>query len=268
MAVSGGSSAPADPVRRRRGRRLTGAAVEAALREERLLFAFQPIISASTGAVDYFECLLRMRDEEGRLVVGGEFVETAEELGLIGSLDRYVLARVVAELGAHPEVRLGFNVSGLTAGDRPWLRAIMSILREAPALAARLVVEITETAALHDLEESARFVDALRHAGCRVALDDFGAGHTSLRHLQILAVDTVKIDGSFARNLAANPQSRVFLRHLIGLTRGFGLGTIAECVETAEEAALLRAEGVGHLQGYHFGPPTLERPWLADASSP
>ena len=258
---------PTLPRQRRRSLAIA-AAVEAALRQDRLLLAFQPVISAATGAVDYFDCVLRMRNDDGRLVPGGEFVETVEALGLIAAVDRYVLAKAVAELDANPEVRLGFNVSGLTAGDRPWLRSLIAALQKAPDLARRLVVEITETAALRDLDESARFVDALRHAGCRVALDDFGAGHTSLRHLQILSVDLVKIDGSFVRNLAANPQSLVFLRHLIGLTRGFGFATVAECVETAEEAALLRAEGIGYLQGYHFGLPTLERRWLADAAAP
>src|SRR6202035_4922819 len=128
---------------------------------------------------------------------------------------------------------LGFNISGLTAADRPWLRALISQIRTRPDIAARLVVEITETAALYDIEESARFVSALRHAGCRVALDDFGAGHTSLRHLQSLAVDTVKIDGSVDRNLSESPESQVFLRHLLGLAKGFGFDTVAEGVSSA-----------------------------------
>jgi len=244
-----------------------GATVQAALREDRLLFAFQPVVCATTGKVDYFECLLRMRDEDGGIVSGGEFITTIEQLGLIGLIDRFVLEQTVRELASHPELTLGFNVSGLTACDRPWLRSLMSLLRNRPDLARRLVVEITETAALYDIEESARFVDTLRHAGCRVALDDFGAGHTSLRHLQILAVDIVKIDGSFVRNLAGSPENRIFLRHLLGLTKGFGLSTVAECVENAEDAALLRAEGVGYLQGYHTGPPTIERVWLGGRRS-
>src|SRR5947209_18480531 len=111
--------------------------------------------------------------------------------------------------------------------------------------------EITETAALDDIAETARFVVTLRDAGCRVALDDFGAGHTSLRHLQSLAVDSVKIDGSFIHNLSRNPDSQVFLRHLLGLAKGFGFNTVAECVATAEDAAILRREGVGFLQGYY-----------------
>ena len=237
--------------------------VQAALREERVVFAFQPVVEAASGVVDHYECLLRMRTRDGRIVAASDFVPVVEQLGFIRLIDRYVLDKVLAELASHPEVKLGFNISGLTAADRPWLRALISELRKCPEVASRLIVEITETAALYDIEESARFVSALRHAGCRVALDDFGAGHTSLRHLQSLAVDTVKIDGSFIRNLAGSPDSQLFLRHLLGLAKGFGFGTVAECVATAEEAAILRREGVGYLQGYYFGRPSLERPWLA-----
>jgi EAL domain-containing protein (putative c-di-GMP-specific phosphodiesterase class I) len=242
------------------------ATVENALRRDRLLLAFQPVVCAVSGRVDYFECLLRMRDEERGLITCGEFVEAVEQVGLIGLIDRYVVRKVIEELATHPEVRLGLNVSGLTACDREWLRTVIALLRRQPGLAPRLVVEITETAALDNLAESVRFVDTLRDLGCRVALDDFGAGHTSLRHLQVLAVDTIKIDGSFVRTLPTSHEHRVFLRHLLGLTRDFGLRTVGECVETAEEAALLRTEGVGYLQGFHCGRPTIERGWLGEAA--
>jgi len=235
-----------------------GAAVEAALRQERLFFAYQPVVCAATGRVDYFECLLRMRDGEGGIVSGGEFITIVEQLGWIGRIDRYVLEKTVQDLAADPEVRLGLNISGMTACDRSWLQSLTSLLRHRRDIAHRLVIEITETAALSDVAESARFVGSLRGAGCRVALDDFGAGHTSLRHLQILPVDIVKIDGSLVRNLRSRPQARIFLRHLLGLIRSFGLTTVAECVENAEDAALLRAEGIGYLQGYHCGRPAIE----------
>jgi diguanylate cyclase (GGDEF)-like protein/PAS domain S-box-containing protein len=240
--------------------------VQSALREERVLFAFQPVVAAATGLVDHYECLLRMRMPDGRIISASEFVPVIEQLGFIRLIDRYVLDKALAELAAHPGVRLGFNISGLTAADRPWLRALISQVRNRPDIASRMIVEITETAALYDIEESARFVSALRHAGCRVALDDFGAGHTSLRHLQSLAVDTVKIDGSFILNLSTSPDAQVFLRHLLGLAKGFGFHTVAECVTTAEDAAILQREGVGFLQGYYFGRPSLDRPWLAPAS--
>jgi diguanylate cyclase (GGDEF)-like protein len=241
--------------------------VRAALREDRIVFAFQPVVAALTGEVDHYECLLRMLTPDGRVVSAGEFVPIIEQLGFIRLIDRYVLDKGIAELEAHPEVRLGVNISGLTAADRPWLRALISQVRNRPEIASRLIVEITETAALYDIEESARFVSALRHAGCKVALDDFGAGHTSLRYLQSLAVDTVKIDGSFVHNLAGSVESQVFVRHLLGLAKGFGFHTVAEGVATAEDAAILKREGVGFLQGYYYGWPSLERPWLATGSN-
>jgi diguanylate cyclase (GGDEF)-like protein len=240
-----------------------GERVQRALREDRLVFAYQPVVAADTGVVDYYECLLRMMGEDGSVISAGEFVPVIEQLGFIRVIDRHVLEKAVAEVAAHPGIRLGFNISGLTATDYAWLRAITSILKGKSEVASRLVIEITETAALHDIEESARFVTALRDLGCRIALDDFGAGFTSLRHLQALAVDTVKIDGSFVRNLGQNHENQIFLRHLVGLATGLGLETVAECVETSHEAAILRREGVGYLQGYYFGKPSIEHPWLA-----
>jgi EAL domain-containing protein (putative c-di-GMP-specific phosphodiesterase class I) len=241
--------------------------VQTALRQDRLFFAFQPVVCATSGKVDYFECLLRMRSVEGSIVSGGEFITSIEQLGLIGFIDDFALDQTVQELASHPGIRLGLNVSSLTACDGAWLRSLISLLRWQPDLARRLVVEITETAALFDIGETARFVDRLRDAGCRVALDDFGAGHTSPRQLQILAVDTVKVDGSLVRNLAGSTEKRDALRDLLGLINGFGFATVAEGVENADDAAAVRAEGFAYLQGYHLGPPTLHRSWLATAAS-
>ena len=239
------------------------AAVQAALRDDRLLFAFQPVVCAATGKVDYFESLLRMRDPEGHIVAGSEFITTIEQFGLIGPIDDYVLERTVRELGDHPRVKLGLNISSLTACNGLWLQSLIFLMRGRPEVARRLVVEITETAALRDIEESAHFVDTLHGAGCRVALDDFGAGHTSLRQLEILSVDTVKIDGSLIRNVADSHEKRVVVRDLLEFMKGFGFLTVAEGIENAEDAAYLRVEGVGYLQGYYLGLPTTERSWLA-----
>ena len=233
--------------------------MRAALRQERLLLAFQPVVCSGTGQVDYFECLLRMRDEQGDIIAAANFVTTLEELGLIGMIDRYVLEKTFEELATYPEVRLGLNVSGLTVCDPSWLQLLTSLLHRRADLAPRLVVEITETAALGDIMQSARFVDTLRQLGCRVALDDFGAGHTSLRHLRSLPVQIVKIDGSLIRQVTSRSHHLVFLRHLLGLAETCGLITVAESVESAEEAELLRNEGVARLQGYFIGRPTIER---------
>jgi EAL domain-containing protein (putative c-di-GMP-specific phosphodiesterase class I) len=235
------------------------ATLRAALRADRFLFAFQPVVCATTGKVDYFECLLRMRNEQGKIVAGVEFIKTLEDLGLISLIDHYVLEKTVQELVADPKVRLGFNISGLTVCDQEWLRSLVALLHNRSEIARRIVVEITETAALEDIEDSARVVDTLRRIGCRVALDDFGAGHTSLRHIEILPLDIVKIDGSIVRALGSNRRNQGLLRHLISLARNFGFSTVGECIEKAEDAALLRAEGIGFLQGYLVGRPTIER---------
>ena len=103
---------------------MASAAIEAALRQDRLMFAFQPVVCATTGTVEYFECLLRIRDDHGSVIPAGEFIAVIEELGLIGRIDRYVLGSTIEELATDPDVRLGFNISGLTACDRPWLRLL------------------------------------------------------------------------------------------------------------------------------------------------
>jgi diguanylate cyclase (GGDEF)-like protein len=245
-----------------------GERVQRALKADRLLFAFQPVVHAESGAVDYYECLLRMRGEDGAIIAASQFVPAIEQLGFIRSIDRFVLERAIEELDACEGVNLGINISGLTAADQPWLRALVALLASRPRMASRLVIEITETAALRDLDESAGFVKTVRDLGCRVALDDFGAGFTSLRHLEALALDVVKIDGSFVRDLINRPDNQTVLRHLLGLAGGLGLTTVAEWVETAEEATLLKQQGVDLLQGYHFGKPCIERPWQVKRTIP
>lgn len=131
-----------------------------------------------------------------------------------------------------------------------------------PDVAGRLLVEITETTALQDVSETIRFVAALQEMGCKVALDDFGAGYTSFRHLQELSVDMVKIDGSFVQTIFESSNSELFVSTLQAFADGLGLDTVAECVENSEAAAILEAHGIGYLQGCHFGRPEPRRPWL------
>ncbi len=109
-------------------------------------------------------------------------------------------------------------------------------------------------------------MNAVRGLGCRVALDDFGAGYTSFRNLRALTVDVVKIDGSFVRDVALSKDNQLFIKSLVGLARGFGLRTVAECVESGEDARTLQDHGVDYMQGYFYGRPDLNRPWSATAA--
>ncbi|MHA1108737.1 MAG: EAL domain-containing protein, partial [Alphaproteobacteria bacterium] len=242
--------------------------VQRALREERMALAFQPMVCAQTEKPVLHECLLRMIQPDNEVVAAGVFMPVVEELGLIRLVDRKVLELVVEELSRYPEAHLAMNVSGMTVMDRPWLRNLAALLRGKPEISNRLVVEITETASLDDIDECTRFVGTLRDLGCQVALDDFGAGYTSFRHLKSLAVNMVKIDGSFVRKLASNHDNLLFIRTLLDLARNFNLQTVAECVEHHDEVALLREEGVHLLQGYAFGKPSLEHPWAAKPTAP
>ena len=237
-----------------------GNKVKEALRDRRLQFAFQPVVRAGNKEAVFHECLLRMRDENGEMIPAGVFIPIIEQLGLVRLIDRYVLDLAVQALTDNPTLNLAINISGLTSSDQSWLRTLSALIKNRPEVARRLIIEITETSALTDIEESARFLAAIRELGCRVAVDDFGAGFTSFRHLKTLTLDIVKIDGSFVRNLAENVDNQLFIRNLLGLAEAYGMETVAECVETQEDARFLIGEGVKYLQGYYFGRPSLETP--------
>ena len=245
-----------------------GEQVTEAMKDDRLVFAYQPIVDAGSHEVSSYECLLRMYSPEGELIPAGHFVPVVERLGLMRTLDRRALDLTLQTLESNPDVTLAFNISGVTAADRGWLRTLIARLKDRPELASRLIVEITETAALHDLEDSARFVSIMRDLGCQVAIDDFGAGFTTFRHLKALTVDIVKIDGSFVRNLVDNKENQLFIRNLLSLARAFNLVTVAECVETLEDAQILVREGVNQLQGYYFGKPEVAPPLACRATGP
>lgn len=238
--------------------------VRTGLKDGRIMLAYQPIVDALTHAVDHYECLMRLKRRDGQIVAAGAFVPLVEQSGLMRQVDRRALELAIEEMCAHPRVKLAVNISGHTASDRAWLRMLSALVRGMPEVAERLTVEITETVALQDIDDTARFVSKLRDLGCRVALDDFGAGYTSFRNLKALDVDCVKIDGSFVKGLSDNVDNQLFVRTLLGLAEGLGLKTVAECVETAADAALLARRGVRYLQGWYFGKPMIERPWLKD----
>jgi diguanylate cyclase (GGDEF)-like protein len=229
-----------------------------ALKDNRLVFAYQPIVEAKSRAVRHHECLLRMKREDGSILAAGAFIPAAEQLGLVRLVDRRALEMTVEMLHSNPSLSLGVNVSGTTAGDPSWLKSFIDYVRANASVAPRMIVELTETAALHHFEENANFVSQLRELGCRVAIDDFGAGYTSFRNLQMLRVDMVKIDGAYVQGLCSSPDNQIFVRTLVDLAKNFKLKTVAEWVGTEEEAALLESFGIDYFQGFLFGVPKLE----------
>jgi diguanylate cyclase (GGDEF)-like protein len=236
--------------------------VVAALNDDRLMLAYQPIIHAVDRTVFKYESLLRMRRLDGSIATAGQFVPAAEQLGIVGLIDRRALEICIATLRANPGVQLGVNVSGTAAGNPAWLNAFVDYVRANKDVAPRLNVELTETAALHHFEENAQFVSQLRELDCTVAIDDFGAGYTSFRNLQMLHIDMVKIDGAYIKGLSGSPENQVFVRTLVGLAKNFNLKTVAEWVESEADAQLLTAMGVDYFQGFFFGEPEIAPKWM------
>ncbi|MGI9383335.1 MAG: putative bifunctional diguanylate cyclase/phosphodiesterase [Methyloligellaceae bacterium] len=228
-----------------------------ALNERRMNLALQAIVNADERQPAFYECLLRMRKPDGTVVTAGEFIPIAERLGLARLIDHRVVELAIQLLKAAPRLRLAMNVSGETATDPEWLVVLRGLTADDRSLTERLIVEITETAAISDLDESVRFVESLKSLGCKVAIDDFGAGYSSFRNLRLLDIDVVKIDGTFVRDLPNSRDDQILVRSLIDLARSFGIETVAEWVEDDATARMLEAAGVTYMQGFYFGKPQL-----------
>ncbi|MEQ1647277.1 MAG: EAL domain-containing protein [Hyphomicrobiaceae bacterium] len=229
--------------------------VSAALEEQRMVLMLQPIVDAKTLEVKHYECLLRMEKPDGSLVSAGEFIEIAEQLGMSRLIDMRTLELAVDLLKKHPAISLALNVSGLTPSNHDWLVRLHRLTGGRRALTERLVIEITETAAISDIDHTIAFVDALKELGCKTAIDDFGAGYTSFKNLKLLNVDMVKIDGAFVKNLATDAHDLVFIRALRDLAQSFEIETVAEWVQDQATVDILRDVGIDLLQGYFCGEP-------------
>lgn len=236
-----------------------------AVRNDNLVFAFQPICDAQTCQPVFYESLLRVRRPDGTLAGAGEFVPDIERGGRMFVLDQRILEMAIEELKASPDVRLAINISGLTACEPDWIRRAEALLRHAPEIASRLTIEITETAVLRNITECARTIDAAKDLGCLVALDDFGVANITYRELRALAVNLVKIDAMLVRGLHNNPVNHGAIQQLIRIANDYNVQTVAEGIEDIRELQLLQRMGVRYVQGYLLAQPSVERPWLKPA---
>jgi diguanylate cyclase (GGDEF)-like protein len=232
-----------------------------ALNERRIVMAFEPVVEADSRDAAFYECLVRMEQDDGQVLLAPDIVPVAEKLGLIRLVDHRVLELVVAELADSPKVQLSLNISPDTTMDPDWWASIESLMRAHPGVAQRLIVEITETVAIQDIDDVRGFVNRLKNFGSRIAIDDFGAGYTSFRNLRKLGVDIVKIDGAFVQNIARSADDRAFVQTLIDLARRLQIKTVAEWVQDEESAVMLREWGCDYIQGRLIGLASPERPW-------
>jgi diguanylate cyclase (GGDEF)-like protein len=240
--------------------------IVAALNDRRIALAFEPVADAKNRDIAFYECLMRVSRADGSIAQANEIIPVAERVGLMRMLDYRVLELVVAELSAAPSLSASVNVSPASAVDPDWWAGLGALLRANSGAGERLIIEITETAAIHDLDDARGFVTRAKDLGCRIAIDDFGAGNTSFRNLRKLGVDIIKIDGAFVQNIMKSSDDRVFAQTLVDLSRRLGLKTVAEWVQDETAAQLLRDWGCDYLQGALMGLASTERPWLAGGS--
>lgn len=234
-----------------------------ALKDDRVFLAYQPVVKAGCQQVSFHESLVRIFDPSGQQFAAGYFIEDVEKLGLCRLVDQFAFRTAIQELREYPELELSVNVSKLTLNDKDWLRDVVSALRDNPDIANRLIIEITEGAVIQDAKHVIRVVRTLRELGCRVALDDFGAGHTAFTQMRELDIDIVKIDKSFVRQIRED-NNHLFIRALQSLAEGIDIKTVGEGAETLCDASTLAADGIDYIQGYAFGIPAVERVWLPD----
>ena len=237
-----------------------------ALNERRIRLAFQPIVSDLGESPRKFECLIRMRGEDGREIPAPEFIPPAERLGLVHLLDRRVLELATNTLQICPNIHLNVNISMETVKDFVWAEGYISHLRANQDLAKRICVELTETQVIDAIDASIEFVSEIKKIGCSFGIDDFGAGYTSFRNLKAMDIDILKIDGSFVTGVASSRDNQLFVRTLLDLARNFGMQSVAEWVDNEADAMLLKGLGVDFLQGYLIGKPECNPAWLPEGA--
>ncbi len=226
---------------------------------------FQGVYRSEDGELSHLEALIRMRDERNpaELIMPGHFIPPAEKSGRILDIDRWVIREVVNKLSKYPDIpSIAINISGRSLSEPSLPQYIGDAIREGGVKPNRLIVEITETAAVSDLHDAQRMIEALRQLGCGVCLDDFGVGFASFAYLKHLHVDTIKIDGIFIHDLANDHDNQIFVKAMVSVALGLGKSVVAEYVEDGKTLALLRRLGVDLVQGYYLDRPTLNHPAL------
>ncbi|WP_082532228.1 MULTISPECIES: EAL domain-containing protein [unclassified Phenylobacterium] len=225
----------------------------AAVNDKRFRLVYQPVVDLKAGStLHHYEMLVRFGDSASPYPM----IRMAEELDMIEPLDIAVVEETVARLAAEPGLKLAANVSGRTIISPAFIQAVRQMLAKSPTVAGRLLLEITESAAIDDLALADRHLSTLRQEGCVICLDDFGAGAASLAYLQQLTLDIVKIDGRYIRELQHGGRESTFIRHLVRMCAELKVRTIAEMVENAAAEDAVRRAGVDFAQGWLYGAPS------------
>jgi diguanylate cyclase (GGDEF)-like protein/PAS domain S-box-containing protein len=234
--------------------------IRQAIEEDRFLLYCQPIVDLKTDEVSQYELLLRLPGGEGcEPVAPSSFLYVAERFGMILAIDSWVVRKAIALIGERARLgqslTLNVNLSGKSIGDPELAVFIENALMEGGIDPSCLVFELTETAAIANVPQARAFADRMHRCGCRLALDNFGAGLASFYYLKNFPFDYLKIDGEFIRRLGINPIDQLVVKAIVCIAQGMGQKTIAEFVADADAVGLLRDSGVDYAQGYYIGLP-------------
>ncbi len=237
--------------------------VDAAVRHKQVMLAFQPVVPAQQPERPaFYEGLIRVLDETGRIIPARDFIGTIETTETGRIVDCLALEKGLLTLAQYPDLRLAINMSARSIGYGRWMRSLKKGLARDRTVGERLILEITESSAMVVPELVINFMGDLQAKGVSFALDDFGAGYTSFRYLREFLFDILKIDGQFIRGIATDPDNQVLTQALATIGRQFDMFTVAESVEKPDDARYLAEIGIDCLQGYYFGAPTVRPGWL------
>ncbi|RFU12468.1 EAL domain-containing protein [Rhodobacteraceae bacterium W635] len=262
--IEPGQESPLEFAVQSRDRNTLGMVREALGRGDCVL-AYQPVVQAAAPqAVAFYEGLIRILDETGRVIPAKAFMGAVESQDLGREIDCAALRAGLRALTINPTLRLSINMSARSIGYPKWKQVLNRGLAADDRIAERLILEITESSAMQMPELVTTFMGELQERGITFALDDFGAGYTAFRYLREFYFDIVKIDGQFVRSVHADSNNQVLMEALISIARHFDMFTVAETVESGDEAAWLAQAGIDCLQGYFFGAPSLTPPWMTN----
>ncbi len=259
-----GSDNPLNAAISSRDRSTLDMVADAVLHKQTML-AYQPVMQArEPHAVAFYEGLIRVPDATGRIIPARDFMSVVENTELGRELDCATLETGLRALAHNPSLRLSLNMSARSIGYKRWMRILDRILKKNETVGERLILEISEVSAMTVPEIVADFMDQMQDRSIAFALDDFGAGEVAIRHFREFYFDAVKIDGQFVRSIHSNPDNQRLVNALVEIARQFEMLTIAESVETVQDAEYLVSIGIDCLQGYLFGAPSVRPPWIPE----
>jgi EAL domain-containing protein (putative c-di-GMP-specific phosphodiesterase class I) len=237
--------------------------VQEAIVHNQTLLAYQPVMrSDAPSQIAFYEGLIRVLDPTGRIIPAGDFMTKIEDNETGRDIDVLALRHGLSALRNNPQLRLSINMSARSIGYRPWMNCLNRFLNETPYLGERLILEITESSAMMVPELVIDFMQRLQPKGICFAMDNFGSGNMAIRYFKDFDFDILKISGQFIRGMSKDADNLAITRALCAIAKEFDMLTVAESVETHEDAKLAVQTGIDCLQGYYFAAPTTRPDWL------